>query len=114
MEKIIPELLKKLKDSYETKDFLSAKECRLLCNSIVDYFESRKINLSLDTMDELAEQIAEHFPKENKVFSKNKKILKGHAFIDLFSNLLRNPGAIVMVATHAVAFSTVLFMHVET
>ena len=86
MEKIIPELLKKLQDSYKTKDFLSAKECRLLCNSIVDYFESRQINFSLDTMDQLAEQIAEHFPKENKVCAKNKEIFKIHMVLKIYSS----------------------------
>ena len=71
METIVPEVLKDLKDSYESKDFLSTNERRLLCSSIVDYFESRNIKFSLDTMDDLAEQIVEHFPTEDKVFSKN-------------------------------------------
>ena len=31
-------------------------------------------------MDELAEQIVEHFPTEDKVFTKNKEILKGGNF----------------------------------
>ena len=49
-------------------------------------------------MAQLAEQIVEHFPTEDKVFSKNKEILTGHRFFkDLFSNSLRNPGVIVMV-----------------
>ena len=114
METIIPELLKKLKDRYESKNSLSTNERRILCNSIVDYFESRKIKFSLDTMDELAEQIVEHFPTEDKVFSKNKEILKEHTFFkDLFFNLRRNPGAIVMVLKNAVAFCTVLVTHVK-
>ena len=66
-------------------------------------------------MDELAEQIVEHFPTENKVFSKTKVILKGHTFFkDLFSNTRRNPGVIVMVPTHAVDFIFVLEPHVES
>ena len=66
-------------------------------------------------MDELAEQIIEHFPTEDKVFSKNKEILKGHTFLkDLFSNSRRNHGVIVMVRTHAVDFISVLETHVET
>ena len=69
MEKIIPKLLKKLKDNYESKGFLSINQRRLLCSSIVDYFESRKIKFSAYTMDDLAEQIVEHFPTEDKVFS---------------------------------------------
>ena len=109
MANIIPELLKELKDSYESKNFLSGTQRRLLCNSIVDYFESRKLKFSLDTMDRLAEQIVEHFPTEDKVFSKNKEILKGHSFFKaLFSNSRRNPGVIVMVPKHAVAFIAVL------
>ena len=71
METIIPELLKNLKDSYETEEFLSEAQCRLMCGSIVDYFESRKIKFCSDTMDNLAEQIVEHFPTEDKVFSKS-------------------------------------------
>ena len=115
MENIIPELLEKLKDIYESKDFLSTNERRLLCSSIVDYFESRKLKFSLDTMDRLAEQIVEHFPTEDKVFSKNKEILKGHTFFkDLFSNTRRNPGVIVMVPTHAVTFFPVFVTHVDT
>ena len=78
METIVPELLKELKDSYESKNLLSANERSFLCISIVDYFESRKIKFSSDTMAELAEQIVEHFPTEDKVFSKNNVILKGH------------------------------------
>ena len=114
METIIPEFLKELKDSYESINSLSSKERRLLCNSIVDYFVSREIKFSLDTMDELAEQIVEHFPTEDKVFSKNKEILKGYAFFKyLFSNSLRNPGAIV-VAEHTVGFFFVFITHVET
>ena len=98
MEKIIPELLKELKESYEVKDCLWTNERRLLCSSIVDYFESRNFNFSTDTMEELAEQIVEHFPKEDRVFFKIKEIVKGHKFFkDLFSNSLRNPGVIVMV-----------------
>ena len=49
-------------------------------------------------MDEFAEQIVEHFPTEDKVLSKNNKILKGYAFFKyLFANTRRNPGVIVMV-----------------
>ena len=69
-----------MEDSYESKNTLSTIERRLLCSSIVDYFESRKIKFSSDTMHELAEQIVEHFPTEDKVFSKNNEILKGHTF----------------------------------
>ena len=59
-------------------------------------------------MDELAEQIVEHFPKEDKVFIKNKEILKGQKFFKyLISNSLRNPGLMVMGASHAVNFFTV-------
>ena len=71
MEEIIPELLKELKDSYESKDSLSTNERRFLCSSIVDYFQSRKIKFSPAKMDELAEQIVEQFPTEDKVFSNN-------------------------------------------
>ena len=81
MEKIVPELLHELKDNYESKNSLSTNERRLLCSAIVDYFESRKINFSSDTMDDLAEQIVEHFPTEDKVFSKNNEIRKEHTFI---------------------------------
>ena len=60
-------------------------------------------------MDDLAEQIVEHFPTEDKVFSKNNKILKEHTFFkDLFFNSRRNHGLIVMVRTHEVGFITVL------
>ena len=69
----MPELLKALKDSYESNHSLSTNECRLLCSSIVDYFESGKIKFSSDTMEELAEQIVKHFPTEDKVFSKNNE-----------------------------------------
>ena len=96
METIIPELLNELKDSYESKKSLSTNERRFLCSSIVDYFVSKQIKFSSYTMAQLAEQIVEHFPTEDKVFSKNKEILTGH-FKDLFSNSLRNPGVIVMV-----------------
>ena len=114
MENIIPELLKELKCNYESKNFLSANERGFLCNSIVDYFVSRKIKFSLDTMDELAEQIVEHFPKEDKVFPKNNEILERHTFLkDLFSNSRRNPGIIVMVLTDAVAFFPVLVPYAE-
>ena len=81
METIVPELLKDLKDSYEAKNSLSTIERRLLCSSIVDYFESRKIKFSLDIMGDLAEQISKHFPTEDKVCSKYKEILKGHTFL---------------------------------
>ena len=65
-------------------------------------------------MDDLAEQIVEHFPKEDKVFSKNNEILKGHKFFkDLLSNPHRNPGVVVMVPKYAVAFISVLVTHVE-
>ena len=84
MEKIAPELLKELKESYESKDFLSANERNFLCSAIVDYFVSRKIKFRFDTMEELAQQIVEQFPKEDKVFSKNKEILKQHTFLNVF------------------------------
>ena len=59
-------------------------------------------------MDELAEQIVQHFPKEDKVFSKDKTILKRQNFFkDLISNSFRNPGLMVMGASHAVNFFTV-------
>ena len=65
-------------------------------------------------MDDLAEQIVEHFPTEDKVLSKNNEILKGGKFFtDLFSNSHRNHGIIVMVAKHAVAFLSVVKIHVE-
>ena len=65
-------------------------------------------------MDNLAEQIVEHFPTEDKVFFKNNEILKAHTFFkDLFANSCRNPGIIVMVPTHAVAFFAVLVTPVE-
>ena len=80
MEKIIPELLKELKDSYESKNSLSTNERRFLCSAIVDYFLSRKIKFNSDTMVVLAEQIVEHFPTEDKVLSKNNVIRKGHTF----------------------------------
>ena len=115
METIVPELLKDLKDSYESKNSLSTIERRLLCSSIVDYFESRRIKFNWDTMDELAEQIVEHFPTEDKVFSENNEILKAHTFFkNLFSNSRRNLGIIVMVPSHAVDFISVLKTHVET
>ena len=66
-------------------------------------------------MDDLAEQIVEHFPTEDKVLSKNTEILKGDKFFKvLFSNSRRNPGIIMMVPTHAVAFFSVVVTHVET
>ena len=80
MEEIVPELLKELKDSYESKYSLSTIERRLLCSSIVDYFVSRNIKFSSETMDDLAEQIVEHFPTEDKVFPKNSAMLKGRKF----------------------------------
>ena len=113
MEKIIPELLKNLKDSYKSKNSLSTIERSFLCNVIVDYFVRRKIKISSDTMDDLAEQIVEHFPTEDKVFSKNIEILKEHTFLkDL--NSRRNPGVIMMVPEHAVAFVPVFITRVET
>ena len=84
METIVPELLKELKDSYESKNLLSTNERRLLCSSIVDYFESKKIKFSSDTMDDLADQIVEHFPTEDKVFSKNNEFPKGK-FLKIYS-----------------------------
>ena len=108
---MVPELLKELKDSYESKNSLSTIERRLLCSSIVDYSEKRKIVFTSYTMNELAEQIVEYFPTEDKVFSKNK----GHkVFKKLISNLLRNPGIIVMVTERAVGFFFVFITHVET
>ena len=66
-------------------------------------------------MDELAEQIVEHFPTEDKVFSNNNEILKRHTFFkDLFSNSRRNLGVIVMVPERVVAFISVFTTHVET
>ena len=113
MEAIIPELLNELKDSYESKKSLSTNERRFLCSAIVDYFVSRKIKFNSYTMDDLAEQIVEHFPTEDKVFTKNNAIFKGHTFLkNLFSR--RNPGVIVMVPEHAVAFISVFTTHVET
>ena len=65
-------------------------------------------------MDDLAEQIVEHFPKEDKVFSKHNEVLKEHTFVkDLFSILHRNLGVIVMVPEHAVAFVPVFITHVK-
>ena len=102
----------KLKDSYESKEFLSTIERRLLCSSIVDYFENRKIKFSSYIMDDLAEQIVQHFPTEDKVFSKNNEVFKEHTFVkDLFSNTHRNPGVIVMVPRHAVALFSVVVTH---
>ena len=112
---IIPKLLQKLKESYESKNSLSTNERRLLCSSIVDYFESRKMKFSSNTMEELAEQVVQHFPKEDKVFSKTKEILRVYTFFKvLFSNSLRNPGVIVMVTVQAVALFTVFATLVET
>ena len=66
-------------------------------------------------MEDLAEQIVEHFPTEDKVFSKNKEIFKRRTFLkDLFSNSRRNLGIFVMVAIHAVVFIFVFTTHVET
>ena len=66
-------------------------------------------------MDELAEQIVEHFPTEDKVFTKNKEILKGgNFFLKVYFKTRRNPGVIVMVATHAVALFTVFIIYGET
>ena len=114
METIIPELLKDLKDSYASNHFLSEAQCRRMCGSIVDYFVRSKIKFISDIMDDLAEQIVEHFPTEDKVFSKNNEILKEHKFFkELFSNSRRNLGVIVMVAEHAVAFISVFITHVE-
>ena len=111
---MIPKLLKKLKDSYESKNSLSITDRRLLCNSILDYFENRNIKFILDAMDDLAEQIVEHFPTEDKVFFKNNKIHKGGKFFkDLFSNSCRNPGIIVKVAPHAVVLFIVFIAYVE-
>ena len=85
METIIPELLKELKDSYKSKNSLSRNKRHSLCSSIVDYFESRKIRFSSYTMDDLAEQIVEHFPTEDKVFSKNNEILKDVCPLKIYS-----------------------------
>ena len=57
-------------------------------------------------MDDLAEQIVEHFPTEDKVFI--MKLLKDIVFKDLFSNSRRNPGIIVMVPLIAAAFFAAL------
>ena len=84
MQTIVPELLKELKDSYESKNSLSTIERRLLCSSIVDYFVSRKIKFESDTMDDLAEQIVDYFPTEDKVFSKNKEIHQRSTFFNDF------------------------------
>ena len=65
-------------------------------------------------MDSLTEQIVEQFPKEDKVFSKTNKILKGYTFPkDLFSNSRRNRGIIVMVPSHAVDFISICVTHVK-
>ena len=65
-------------------------------------------------MDDLAEQIVQHFPTEDKVLTNNNEIHKGGKFFkDLFSNLCRNPGIIVMVAAHAVALFMVFIAYVE-
>ena len=69
-----------LKGSYESKNFLSSTQRRLLCSSIVDYFESKNIKFISDIMNELAEQIVKHFPTEDKVLSKHNVILKGCKF----------------------------------
>ena len=80
----------------------------------MDYFESRKIKFTLETMDDLGGQIVEHFPTEHKVFSKNNEILKEHTFFKgLFSNSLRNLGLIVMVQKHAGTFISVFIIHVK-
>ena len=74
METIIPEILKKIKEIYKRNKILSARDRRLLTNSIVDYFESRKLKFTIDAMDSLAKQIVEHFPTEHKVlFQKSKR-----------------------------------------
>ena len=65
-------------------------------------------------MDDLAGQIVEHFPKEDKVFSKNKEILIGHTFFKhLFSNSCRNRGIIVMVPAHVVDFTFICDTHLK-
>ena len=65
-------------------------------------------------MHDLAGQIVEHFPTEDKVFSKNNEVLKEHIFFkDLFSNSRRNLGIIVMVPSHTVDYISVLETHVE-
>ena len=115
METIIPELLNELKDSYESKKSLSTNERRFLCSAIVYYFVSRKIKFNSDAMDDLAEQIVEHFPTEDKVFTNNNEILKTYTFFsDLFSNSCRHPGVIVMVTQQAVALFSVFVTHVKT
>ena len=66
-------------------------------------------------MDDLAGQIVEHFPTEDKVFSKSNEILKGRKFFKaFFYNLHRKLGVIATVPEHAVAFWSVLTTYVET
>ena len=113
MEKIVPELLHELKANYESKNSLSTNERRFLCSAIVDYFLSRNIQFRYETMDDLAQQIVQHFPTEDKVFSKNKEILKEHTFFkDLFLNSHRNPGIIAKLSSHTVDFISVLETYV--
>ncbi|TMW41050.1 hypothetical protein DOY81_013870, partial [Sarcophaga bullata] len=66
LENIIPEVFNKCKEIYKKNKILSAKDRRLLTNSIVYYFESRNWKFTMNTMDSLAEQIVEHFPTEDK------------------------------------------------
>ena len=65
-------------------------------------------------MAELAEQIVKHFPTEDKVFCENNEILKGRKlFKNLFSNLHRNLGVILMVPEYAVVFVPVFVAYVK-
>ena len=87
LETIVPKLLKYFKDSYESKNSLSINERRLLCRSVVDYFESRKIKFSSYRMNDLAGQIVEHFPTEDKVFSNKNLILTNIRVLKIYSRI---------------------------
>uniref|UniRef100_A0A1A9ZAT4 Uncharacterized protein n=1 Tax=Glossina pallidipes TaxID=7398 RepID=A0A1A9ZAT4_GLOPL len=63
---IIPAVLRYCQKNYKNEKLLTEKDRRLMARSIVDYFDSRNIRLQPQIMDNLAEQIIQYFPTENK------------------------------------------------
>ncbi|KAI9576638.1 uncharacterized protein LOC119642194 isoform X1 [Glossina fuscipes] len=63
---IIPTVLRCCEKNYKNAKLLTEEDRRLMARSIIDYFDSRNIRLQPQIMNNLAEQITQYFPTENK------------------------------------------------
>uniref|UniRef100_A0A1A9WJW6 Uncharacterized protein n=1 Tax=Glossina brevipalpis TaxID=37001 RepID=A0A1A9WJW6_9MUSC len=63
---IIPTVLRRCEENYKNQKLLTEQDRRVIARSIIDFFGSRGIRLRPQIMNNLAEQIIQHFPTESK------------------------------------------------